>query len=114
MMSKTNDLRLHRLSEVAAIAADASLFRLKAAKEQRENVEHRLTALDAERRSFCGIEGPARTASADLLWQRWAEKKRAELNRELARARVAETKARDLAARDFGKTTVLQKLRAKG
>lgn len=113
-MSGRNQARIQRMTRVTGVALDAALSRLRAAAQDARDIEAEITSLDADRRCMCGdVTDPATRAGVELLWHRWAEAKRAELNKSLARARVAETEAQRAATRAFGRNDALTKVIAR-
>lgn len=103
--------RMAELSKVTGVALDAALLKVRSAAQASAEITSRIAALDADRRRMVqDVESAATRAGADLLWHRWAEAQRAELNKALARARVAEDGARRAATRAFGRDEALAKV----
>lgn len=102
--------RLKTLARVTGAAQEAALARLREKAAVCDGIEAEIRALDGERhRQADRPLDTAALAGADILWLRWAEGKRAELNRALARARAARDDAKAEAARSFGRDHALRK-----
>ena len=107
-MSREMQKRLRHMAQITSVALDAALYQLRQAVAARKEVEEGLRKLDDDRRQMAqDVAGPATKAGADVLWQRWADARRAELNNELARRMVAEDHALRMATRAFGRDQAL-------
>lgn len=103
--------QLAELAQLTGVAQDAALSKLRAAISAREAVEAQIKALDQQRRRATPDVSDAVTLTgADLLWQRWAALRRADLNKQLARLRVTEAGARDTARTAFGRAQAVREL----
>ncbi|MHC0051971.1 hypothetical protein [Actibacterium sp. D379-3] len=112
MMRREDRERLAAMAQLTAMALDAALMRSRQASAARRGIKAQIDALDADRRRMAqSVEDPATRAGADLLWLRWAEARRAALNKSLARSLVAEEEARRVAIRAFGRDQALGKVR---
>jgi len=104
-MSDPRDLG--RLAVLAGLLRDRQLDDLRAARLRREATQARLGALAAG-----PAEGlsPVAAAQTALLYQRWVDGKRAEINLQLARDTAAWLEAQAAARTAFGRAQVLDKL----
>lgn len=103
-----------RLNRVTRLALDVNLSRLKSAVRARRALEESIAGLDADRRRVStNVESASTRAGADLLWQRWADSRRAEMNMALARARAEEIRARRAATLALGRDQALTNLLAR-
>lgn len=104
-MNRARDLA--RLAELAGLLRDRKLDELRAARLQREATQARLAAL---------VSGPAEgvsplaAAQSALLYQRWVDGRRAEINLQLARDTAAWLAAQDAARAAFGRAQVMDRL----
>ena len=105
-MSKPRDLG--RLAVLAGLLRDRKLDDLRATRLQREATQGRLAALVAG-----PAEGlsPVAAAQSALLYQRWVDGKRAEINLQLARDTAAWLEAQAAARTAFGRAQVLDVLK---
>lgn len=102
------------LSRVTQAVLGSSLTSLQTASRTRQELERRLAALDAERRRMSpDVTQETTRAGADLLWHRWAEAQRAQLNIALARARAEQAEARRAAVTALGRDQALRKVLAR-
>lgn len=103
----TNPRDLGRLAELAGLLRDRKLDDLRAARLQREATLGRLAALVAG-----PAEGvlPIAAAQNALLYQRWVDGKRAELNQQLSRETAVWMDAQAAARVAFGRAQVLDVL----
>lgn len=107
-MTQPHDLKaLSRLTD-AAFAASQS--RMGALRQKEQELRDKLAALDAARKSrAASLTDPAPepdaalVAGADLMWYTWIETRRAALNAELSRNRVAQEAARAALGVAFGR-----------
>jgi hypothetical protein len=98
---------LARLSVLADLLRDARLEDLRLARVRREETQARLSALTAGPAEGLGPLAAAQTA---LLYQRWVDGKRAEINLQLARDTAAWLEAQAAARTSFGRAQVLNRL----
>jgi len=113
-MSREVQKRLRHMAQISNVALDAALFQLRGAVAARREIEVNLRVLDDDRRQMVqDVTQPASKAGADVLWQRWADARRAELNNKLARRLVAEDQALRVATRAFGRDQALGNVIAK-
>ena len=105
-MSNARDLG--PLAVLAGLLRDRKLDDLRAARLQREATQGRLAALGAG-----PAEGlsPVAAAQSALLYQRWVDGKRAEINLQLARDTAAWLEAQAMARAAFGRAQVLDVLK---
>jgi hypothetical protein len=103
----SNPRDLGRLAVLAGLLRDRKLDELRAARLQREATQGRLAALVAG-----PAEGlsPIATAQSALLYQRWVDGKRAEINLQLARDTAAWLDAQAAARSAFGRAQVMDVL----
>lgn len=101
---------LARLAVVAGLLRDHRLEELRLARQRREATQARLAALVAGKAE--GVS-PVAAAQTALLYQRWVDKARVEINLQLARDTVAWLEAQTGARAAFGRAQVLENLRAK-
>jgi len=113
-MIPPDSIKAARLTRMTGLALDVSLSRLKSASRARDSLERQLASLDADRRAVSeNVDSAATRAGADLLWHRWADSRRADLNMALARAHAEENRARRAAARAFGRDQALAEVLAR-
>lgn len=98
---------LARLGTLAGLLRDARLEDLRLARQRREETQGRLAALAAGPAE--GV-GPLAASQAALLYQRWVDRKRAEINLQLARDTAAWLEAQAAARTAFGRADVLDRL----
>lgn len=105
-MSRLTDLRaLARLTDTAFAARQSAMGQLR---RHEQALRDKLAALESDRSvratSLTGVAPDvALAAGADLRWHAWIEGRRAALNAELSRNRVAQEAARAALARAFGR-----------
>ncbi len=100
--------RLSRMVQVTDAAMEAALADLRESVQTRKDVEAQIADLDRDRRRMAQTaEDASSRAGVSLLWHRWAETRRAQLNAALARSRVRENDRRALAATAFGRNQVM-------
>lgn len=104
--------QLSVLQGVTGASLEAAQASLRQAIGRRQDIEDRLRDLDGRHGSAMSTDAdsPARLCGADMRWLRWVENRRAELNRDLAQARVSEEQARRAAAKAFGRDQALAAL----
>ena len=104
----SNPRDLGRLAVLAGLLRDRKLDDLRAARLRREATQGRLGALVAG-----PAEGlsPVAAAQSALLYQRWVDGKRAEINLQLARETAAWLEAQAAARIAFGRAQVLDVLK---
>lgn len=101
---------------LTAAAYTAAQARMGALKRQEADLRDKLAALTASRQHDPDegqLTDPARKAGADLLWQRWVDKRRTALNRELVNNLVSQNHAKVALAKDFGRNEAIKGLREK-
>lgn len=99
--------QMKRLSELTGLILDLRLSELRAAAHARQESLNRLADLAV---TPTGGVSPLAAARADLLYQRWADHRRAEINPVLARQTAEWMEAQDLARQAFGRAEVLRAL----
>lgn len=106
---------LGELERVVAARLDAALARLRQCRAEADAIRARIDALD---RTVARQRAEAAGALDMLLagpvmdrWDAWSERRRAELNAELARALVRAQQARQHASQVFGQAEALKLLR---
>lgn len=99
--------QMKRLSELTGLILDLRLSKLRAAARARQESLDRLAGLAT---SLAGGLPPLAAARADLLYQRWADHRRAEINPVLARQTAEWMEAQDLARQAFGRAEALRSL----
>lgn len=99
---------LGRLQHLAAMIRDREMAGLRAANLAREASEARLADL-AKPMPTMGLD-PVMAALTEIRWQRWADRRRAEINLQLARQIVECEQMRDRACHAFARTEVLRRL----
>ncbi len=104
----TSHRDLARLSVLADLLRDRQLDDLRAARLRREATQAQLGALVAG-----PAEGlsPVAAAQSALLYQRWVDGRRAEINLQLARDTAAWLEAQTAARSAFGRAQVLDVLK---
>ena len=99
---------LRPLVEISQLMLDHKLAALTRAAAAREESRTRLAGLS---RPLAETDLPlAAAAQAGLLYERWAEARRAEINLTLARQTVEWIEARDAARQAFGRADALRRL----
>lgn len=109
----TNPRDLRALTQVTGVAFAARQARMGALRQIEQGLRDRLAALDgARKRRADGLTeaDPALVAGADMLWQTWIEQRRAALNGELSRNRVAQEAARAALGLAFGRNQATEAL----
>ena len=107
-MSNPRHKQILRLATITDAILESALLQLKIAAAARHSLEGQLAELDASRRAVIpDVESATSRAGSDLMWLKWSDLRRAELNKALARARVAEDEARRAAGRAFGRQQAL-------
>ena len=104
--------RLAGLSLLTRMVLEMRLAVLRSAGAARQATQAALTALETPVPAPGDDLALAVVARADLLYDRWVERKRSDLNLRLARETALWLDQRDLAARAFGRNAVLQDLTA--
>ena len=110
-MSRDQAARMAGLADVAGVILEARLADLRAANALREATQARIAAL--ERRTAPPTDpemSPVSLARNDLLYDRWVESRRVELNLRLARETAAWHEERARAATALGRTDALRRL----
>ncbi len=102
--------RLANLSQLTALALEARLGELRKAAEARDATWAALQALKALRPKVDGDIPMPIQARTDILYERWVEKRRAEMNLLLARQTAKWLEQREGAAAAFGRNDVLLRL----
>lgn len=97
------------LQDLSEMVRDRDMAALRSATLAREASEARLADL-AKPMSTEGLD-PVAAALTEIRWQKWADRRRAEINIQLARQIVEWTEARDKACHAFARADVLRKLR---
>lgn len=102
--------QVQRLRALTGLILDMRLSDLRAAARAKQESLDRLAALHAPQATDLP---PIAAAQADILYQRWAEQRRAEINLILARQTAEVLEARAMARRAFGQTEALRGLAEK-
>ena len=103
---------LRPLVDISRLMLDHRLAALTRAAVAREESKARLAGLS---QPSAETDLPlAVAAQASLLYERWAEARRAEINLTLARQTAEWIEARDAAQRAFGRTDALRRLSDRG
>ena len=100
--------QIKRLQQIAGLQLDLRLNHLHSAARARQESLDRIAGLNVPQARDLP---PVAAAQADLLYQRWAEARRAEINHTLARQTAEWIEAREEASRAFGRNQVLNRLR---
>lgn len=103
------DAALTRLAGLTALILEARLAALRRAAEARAESEARLAGLNLPETGDAGLAGVAQPLAA-LAYQRWADARREEINRQLARQTAAWLEAADAARSAFGRNLALEQL----
>lgn len=98
--------QLEKLVNLADLILDSRLSELQAAARAKQACETQLAGTLSTTTVQSDLHGVA-AELANLNYQRWADKRRAELNQELARRTVAWIGARDAAREAFGRKQAL-------
>lgn len=104
----TSRARIARLEEIGKLLLEVKLAELHRAAEARRRSLEQLEALAM--RPAADLD-PVTAAQTELRYQRWAEARRAEIDRLLARQTADWMKAQCAARQAFGKTEALRLLR---
>lgn len=103
---------LRPLVEISQLMLDHKLAALTRAAAAREESRTRLAGLS---RPLAETDLPlSAAAQAGLLYERWAEARRAEINLTLARQTAEWIEARDAARQAFGRADALRRLSDRG
>ena len=109
-MKRVDEKRnLTRLQQLATMIRDREMAGLRAAQLAREASEARLADL-AKPMPTQDLD-PIAAALTEIRWQRWADRRRAEINLQLARQIVECDRMRDGACHAFARSDVLRRLR---
>lgn len=106
-MSRNSDPRLKRLSDLSDLIRDTQLQRVTAAQNALFSAR---TLQESLQPSPITLEDPALLA-AQLAHQRWAERRQAELSKQIALHQAELAAARAAAARAVARAQVLRRLR---
>ena len=104
----TDRSRIARLAELAALVSDAELARLAAAQAAVAQTGERLSVLKPALVGSDSALSAVALAGVHLRYERWAEARRQEINRQLARDMAQMIKARESARQAFGRAAVLR------
>ena len=102
--------QIKRLQQIAGLQLDLRLNDLHSAARARQESLDRIAGLNVPQARDLP---PVAAAQADLLYQRWAEARRAEINHTLARQTAEWIEAQANARRAFGQTQVLDAVQKK-
>lgn len=102
----TRESRLSRLEQISDLMFDLRLKDLKKAAEARNASLDRLEGLAAA--PAVGLD-PITSARTDLLYQRWADQRRSDINLVLARQTADWLDSQDKARHAFGRVQVLRR-----
>lgn len=102
--------QIKRLQQIAGLQLDLRLNDLHAAARARQESLDRIAGLNVPQVSDLP---PIAAAQADLLYQRWAEVRRAEINQNLARQTAVWIEAQANARKAFGQTQALDAVQKK-
>ncbi len=105
----TDAAKLKQLGELADLIFEMRLSRLETAARAKSESEALLRGLDQPAASEEGLIATA-AAVAGLAYQRWAERRRSEINLQLARQTAEWHEAREGAREAFGRTEALRRL----
>lgn len=105
----TRDDPLHRLGRLTAVILEGALSDLRHRAAAKAESEAQIAGLDLPQHQGQGLEGAA-AALATVSYQRWADARRMELNRVLARQTAEWLEATDAARRAFGRNEALATL----
>lgn len=107
------DPALARLTGLTALILEARLATLRRAAEARAESEALLAALNQPEAADAGLQGAAQPLAV-LAYQRWADARRAEINRQIARQTAEWLEAADTARTAFGRNLALEGLARRG
>jgi hypothetical protein len=108
---KTDKKKLQGLQRVADVMLDHSLLSLRAARLVQEETRAKLLALDRHDADYgCTPQAAAR---AQMLYDTWADSRRAALNQNLTIQTAAVQTAQDVARQAFGKQNALKRLQSR-
>lgn len=102
--------QIRRLGQLSGLILDIRLSELHAAARARAESLARLAGLDAPQATDLA---PIAAAQAGLLYERWAEGRRAEINLLLSRQTAVWLEAQTSARQAFGRSEALQSVRKK-
>lgn len=106
---KPEDLR--QLAEIAALVADRDLAALAVLRAKRAELAKAAENLARQPAPASGgALDPSGLAGAGAKWERWRKQELARIQMERARLGAEEAAARDIAARSFGRQSVLSEL----
>lgn len=105
---------LNQLSPVIELKFQAAQRSLAQHRETVRGLQQQLTDLDTARDSSQAErpegDDPATAAGANVLWQRWIDQRRKDINLELARLAAEKPALMDQLKRSFGKKEALKQL----
>ncbi|MDP4034471.1 MAG: hypothetical protein Q8P60_16775 [Pseudorhodobacter sp.] len=102
--------QMQRLGQLSGLILDIRLSQLHAAARARVESQARLAGLDAPQASDLP---PIAAAQAGLLYERWAEVRRAEINLLLSRQTAVWLEAQTSARQAFGRSEAVQSVQKK-
>ena len=105
----SQDDPLHRLSTLAALILEGRLADLRRRAAAKAESEAQIAGLERLPAADPGLEGAA-AALAAMNYQRWADARRKDLNRVLARQTAEWLEAADAARQAFGRNEALETL----
>lgn len=108
------DDRLKRLGALADLVLDGELAALRRAQAAKLASEGQRDGLDRPGPVGDGGLDGAAAALSHLSYQRWADARRSELNRQIARQTVEVEEATDAARKAFGRAQALSALARRG
>lgn len=111
-MTMPDDARLHKLAEIAELALDAKLARLRAAATAKADTAAQIANLGSAAAVLDGGDAIS-CALSQLSHQRWIDARHLQLNLTLARQTAAWMEATDAARKAFGKKTALAQVIAR-
>ncbi len=105
----TTQKNLKNLSQIAQLILDVKLAEVRAAAMARQDSLNLLAGLNAASAVDLGV---VVAAKSEMLYQQWADRRRAEINIVLARQTADWMDKQQTARRSFGQAEVLRKLSA--
>ncbi|SEW41299.1 hypothetical protein SAMN04488515_2810 [Cognatiyoonia koreensis] len=101
---------LVRLTEITAAALSAAQAKSAALQRKESALRQQLHDLARQRDTPVSVESAAERAGATVRWQHWVDRRREEINTELARVLALRDAARARLQRAFGKDQAMQEL----
>lgn len=107
-MKRITDLK--RLATITDTALSGAQARMHQINSQEAALQQQLAELSRRSTAHTSLDSLAVQAGADVRWQVWADRRREEINLEMARLRAMKEEARHALRKAFGKDQAMQHL----